>query len=182
MSEEPQWNGNPAVKRISTGNQLRRLSGRRLLISSITGLGVTLFGIALFVKTGIFVAHAIKSSGVVQAIDTSPNSSALHVTLLYSDGAGIVRTEKTSSFLAFDANCPSLSVGDTVPVLCGAAAPRHVEINSFEGLWLEPSLVFGVGAFFLIGGLGLSLFVECVAGKMAEQDLTEIDRTRYRTP
>jgi Protein of unknown function (DUF3592) len=164
--------GPHSVKQISSGKELRGLSARRLFMCSLSGIAATLFGLVLFAKTELFVIHARTSQGVVQAVDSSNTSSLLHITLTYSDAAGIVHTEKTSSFLAVNSDSPSLAVGDKVPVVYDPAMPQHVEIDSFEGLWMLPSLVFGVGAFFLIGGLGLFLLVDFVSGRMPRNLVT----------
>lgn len=133
-----------------------------------TGILVAVLGVVWLIRTALFVRSASKAPGQVIAMERSDGSdgdSVFHPVFTFTDGAGIIHTQRSS----FGSSSYSFAPGDLVTVLYDTATPKHSQIESFQTIWLGPSLITGFGLLF--GGFaGLWLFLVSRATSITRHD------------
>jgi hypothetical protein len=108
---------------------------------------IAIAGLVWLVRTITFVMYAAKTPGTIIEMErdtTSKGGSSYHPIFTFSDGSGIIHTQRTfvgSSTYTF-------SVGDKVTVLYYVSEPERSEIDSFQTIWLGPLIATGFGLLF----------------------------------
>ncbi len=131
--------------------------------------GAMLIGALLLAQhSRSFIARAQHAPGVVVEMvphSSNNNSTTYAPVVRYNapDGRELKLYSSTSS------NPPAYSVGEQVDVLFLPGAPEQAKINAFFSLWGGAVIVAGIGAVFLLIGLGVFLASRMTRKK--EEDL-----------
>ena len=110
---------------------------------------VAIIGLIWLAMTGWFTVRAAKTLGVViemERVESSKGGPTFHPVFTFTDGAGLVHTQRTP----FGSSSFTFEPGEKVTVLYDPSAPKNSKIDSFETVWLGPLLVTGIG--LLSGG------------------------------
>jgi hypothetical protein len=121
----------------------RVAGGGFILVGSL----IAIAGLIWLTRTAWFSLHAAKAAGVVVAMERSESSeggSTFHPVFTFTDGAGIIHTQRAS----FGSSTYSFESGERVTVLYDPAVPKHSKIDSFQTVWLGPLLITGFGLLF----------------------------------
>jgi hypothetical protein len=115
----------------------------------VIGSLIAIAGLIWLVRTITFVMYATKTPGTViemERTDLSEGGSAYHPIFTFSDGSGIIHTQRT--FLGLSLSSYPFQVGDKVPVFYYVSEPTRSEIDSFETIWAGPLIATGSGLLF----------------------------------
>ena len=110
-------------------------------------------GLSLSIPTAVFVLRAARSTGQIvgfNQIGTGQSNRLYEAVFSYSDGQGIVRTQRSSG-MSYSRPLPG---HPTVVVLYDPTDPGHAEIGSFRQLGVAP-------VAFLLGGV-MTIAMACV--------------------
>lgn len=125
----------------------------------VAGTGLVVVGLVWFSRTGRFVAGAKEADGVVVDRKDSDNPEDTGVRPVVSfetqDGGTVTFVEPISGFPP--------RIGRRVLVLYDPRDPRRARMRTFAKLWLFPTLLVTLGAFFLVmvllsAAIGVFLF------------------------
>jgi len=153
------------MSQTRTDSKLARIVGGWFLA---TGILVAVIGVVWLIRTTLFVRSASKASGLVIAMERSEGSEGspvFHPVFTFTDGSGIIHTQRSS----FGSSDYSFEPGESVTILYDAATPKHSRIESFQTIWLGPVLIAGFGLLF--GGFaGFWLFIVSRATSIMRHD------------
>ena len=139
-----------ATERRILRRQSIRMSNRNAKesLGRVFGIGfisigslIAIAGLVWLIRTASFVSTAAKAPGQVTAMERSQGShgfSTFHPVFTFTDGSGIIHTQRSSFGYSFE-------VGERVTVLYDAAIPKHSKIESFQTVWLGPLICSGLG-------------------------------------
>jgi len=141
------------------GRLARRL---RVIGSLITAAGV----IWMLLRLG-FLLYALPATGVVERVEQRSDSSMWHARFTYPDRDGRRHTAEMS-FLS-PSLCPSVTVGNSVPVRYSADSPDQALIVTAGTLWFGPGALLALGFFFVVGGRLLRFVARITSAKADQQ-------------
>jgi hypothetical protein len=159
-----------SAERSSANSRMVAHIERQSRILRLLGGLTTAGAIVWIVLRAAFLWSAMPAHGVVDHVEQRSDSSVWHARFSYADLDGRRHTAETS-FLS-PSICPSLRVGNSVPVRYSATNPDDALITTADTLWIYPGFIFAVGVFFLFGGTGFR-FVARLIEKRASRSGNE---------
>ena len=129
-------------------------------IFAIVGLGLLIGGLAAAWHTRQFLATAVSVPGVVTENVWQGGRSAYHPRFSFRtvDGQELSLLSNTGT------DPPSFHANQAVTVLYDPKQPRDASIRSFAQLWLLPTILCSLGAFF-VSFEGVLMIVSGVSGR-----------------
>jgi hypothetical protein len=113
----------------------------------VIGSLIAMAGLIWLVRTITFVIYATRTPGTVIEMErsaTSKGRTTYHPIFTFSDGSGIIHTQRTY----LGSSSYTFQVGDKVTVLYYVSEPTRSEIDSFQTIWLGPLITTGFGSLF----------------------------------
>jgi len=156
----PSWQAAPEEREPLTNAEMAQ---------EMKGVGIlVLIGLGLLLGGGVFFLWSLSVSlggelavGVIVDYRERPSRKGTTYAPVFGYEADGQYYENTSSLAT---SWKSYEIGDEVSVLYSPEDPQSASINSFTSMWLLPTLLFGGGLVFTLGGLGLGAYVAKKAG------------------
>jgi hypothetical protein len=136
----------PPISEPRMVQHLHRHARWLILIGAVT----TAVGAVWLASRFLFLVGAVPAHGVVERVEQRADSSMWHARFTFSDLEGRRHTAETS-FLS-PTLCPSITVGNSVPVRYARNNPDDALIVTAATLWFGPGMLVALGVFFLTGG------------------------------
>lgn len=126
-------------------------------ILAIGGVAMAFFGWQGYTSTKTFMVNAEQARGtVVEVAARSGTDSSGNPTIYFypvveftaADGRAVRYQSSVGS------SRPSQQVGQAVEIVYNPANPQDARVNSFTEVWLWPVVLLGMGAVFVLAGVG----------------------------
>lgn len=122
-----------------------------LRIFTAIGALVAIIGVILLVRAAWFVAHAVKTTGMVCRLEQHTTGGEYYPVFSFKDASGSEFTIRANVGLNI---CKALP-GEKIPVLYFPANPTQARMASFCGLWMLDLIITGFGIF--VGSMAVVL-------------------------